>query len=40
LFLCALGERIEEEHAKAIEDSPLESVEVRSPLVDSRYKRQ
>ena len=30
--LVAAGERIEDEHAKAIEDSPLESVEVRSPL--------
>jgi DNA-directed RNA polymerase subunit beta' len=26
------GERISDEHAKAIEDSPIESVEVRSPL--------
>jgi DNA-directed RNA polymerase subunit beta' len=30
--LVAAGERIEDEHAKAIEDSPLEQVEVRSPL--------
>ena len=30
--LVAAGARIEDEHAKIIEDSPLESVEVRSPL--------
>ena len=30
--MVAAGERIEDEHAKIIEDSPLESVEVRSPL--------
>ena len=30
--LVAAGEPIEDEHAKAIEDSPLEQVEVRSPL--------
>jgi DNA-directed RNA polymerase subunit beta' len=30
--LVAAGERIEDEHSKAIEDSPLESIEVRSPL--------
>ena len=31
-ILVAAGELIEDVHAKAIEDSPLESVEVRSPL--------
>ena len=31
-ILVAAGELIEDSHAKAIEESPLESVEVRSPL--------